>query len=335
MRGFGMGDILRGRECDGSRTLQTLRRKFAKKESKSDQRLAQPWTMFAILGSAIGPPVSQILGGPSLTVAKEERAKVSVPLPLTGRRILITRAPHQASELAGGLQRLGATVILIPTIEIGPPSSFAALDSAIASLSSFEFIAFTSANAVRAFAERAGTPPAIPQATRIAVVGPATARALEAVGLHPDVMPSTFTAESLAQTLLPEVRSRSVLLMLAEDAPRTLADILTAGGAHVQVAAAYANRIPETSLTKIAALLSDPERTPHAVTFTSASTAKNLVALLQAASMTLPNSVARISIGPITSKALDDLHLPAHAEATEATIDALLKAVRLYLRSEP
>jgi uroporphyrinogen-III synthase len=256
-------------------------------------------------------------------------------LPLMGRRVLVTRAPHQSSELAGGLWLLGANVILIPTIEIGPPSSFDALDAALASVHDFDLIAFTSVNAVHAFAERAAMLKTAPVTTRIAVVGPATARAAEAVGLRVDVMPPTFTAESLAHTLLLEASASNILLLLAEDAPATLEQSLTAGGACVQVAATYRNRIPQASLPEIAAILSDTTRMPHAVTFTSASTANNLEALLKAAGMTLPESIARISIGRVTSNALRDLGLSAHAEAAEATIDALLQAVVFCLKGQP
>ena len=248
-------------------------------------------------------------------------------LPLVGKRILVTRAPHQASELAERLRALGATPILIPTIEIGPPASYAALDAAIAALADFDLVAFTSANAVRAFRERGEALGVAPAPKRIAVVGPATARAVESMGLHVDVAPPTFTAESLAETLLPEVQGRKVLLVLAEEAPATLESALVAGGSQVTVAAAYGNRIPASSLSAITALFADPALYPDAVTFTSASTAANLVALLEAAGLTLPASVLRASIGPITSRALRDLGLPPHIEAVESTIGGLVDAL--------
>ena len=92
-------------------------------------------------------------------------------LPLAGKRILITRAPHQASELSDRLRPLGAIPILIPTIEIAPPSSYAALDAALGSLASFYLIAFTSGNAVEAFHQRAQLLGLTPAPRRIAVVG--------------------------------------------------------------------------------------------------------------------------------------------------------------------
>lgn len=252
--------------------------------------------------------------------------------PLTDRRILVTRAPHQASELADRLRDLGATPILIPTIEIAPPSSYAALDAALASIASFDVIAFTSANAVESFHQRANLLNLTQKPRRIAAVGSATARALESVGLHADLLPPTFTAESLAETLRPEASGRSILLVLAEAAPTILCDALLAANARVTVAAGYSNRIPEASLAALTSLFGDPANYPDAITFTSASTAANLIALLEAAKLTLPQSVIRASIGPITSRALSDLNLPPHIEAAESTITGLVTSLCDYFQ---
>jgi len=267
----------------------------------------------------------------------EESITISVnsssgSLPLAGKRVLITRAPRQASELAGCLRVLGATPILIPTIEIGPPSSFVGLDAALASLSGFDLIAFTSGNAVEAFHERAKLIGVTALPRQVAAVGPATARALQVIGLHVDVMPTTYTAEALAETLAPKASGLRVLLVLAEDAPVILHDALTAAGADVTVAAAYRNRLPEASLVAIASLFGDAASYPDAVTFTSASTAANLVALMAAARLVLPAKVVRASIGPITSRALRELGLPPHVEAAESTIPALAGALAAHFR---
>jgi len=269
---------------------------------------------------------------PSENRSAQTAPATDASLPLAGKRILVTRAPHQASELADRLRALGATPILIPTIEIAPPSSFAALDAALEQLDSFDLICFTSANAVDAFSDRAkllGLEPIAP-ARRIAVVGPSTARAVESLGLRADVVPPVFTAESLAQTLLPEAAGSRILLILAEGAPPTLRDALAAAGAEVTVAAAYRNRIPAGSLAAIQALFADPQSCPDAITFTSASTAANLAALLEAAGLALPDSVVRASIGPVTSRALGELGLPPHIEAPESTIPALVTALAAH-----
>lgn len=272
-------------------------------------------------------------------MSRKKEKDAPARLALTGRRILITRAPHQASQLAEQLRALGATPVLIPTIEIAPPASFAALDAALASLSGFDLVAFTSANAVEAFHRRAQLLGLKPVPRRIAVVGPATTRAVEAIGLHADIVPSTFTAQSLAQTilqtLLPEVPGASILLVLAEQAPVTLASALAAAGASVTVAAAYSNRVPEGSLAALTALFAEPANYPDAVTFTSASTAGNLIALLDIAGLTLPAATVRASIGPITSRALRELGLPPHLEAAESTIAALVAALAAHFHAAP
>jgi uroporphyrinogen-III synthase len=224
--------------------------------------------------------------------------------------------------------------VLVPTIAIGPPSSFAALDAALASLAEFDLIAFTSTNAVEAFYRRSQELGFAPTPRRIAVVGPATARALQAIGLKVDVTPPTFTAEALGETLRPESPGRRMLLVLAEDAPATLKSVLEAAGARITVAAAYRNRIPEGSLATITSLFAAPSDYPDAVTFTSASTAANLLALLRAAGLGLPGQVIRASIGPITSRALRDLGFPPHLEATESTIPSLVTVIANHFRAD-
>ncbi len=255
-------------------------------------------------------------------------------LPLAGKRILVTRAPDQASELVDQLRALGAAPILIPTIEIGPPSSYCALDAALASLRAYDIVVFTSANAVRAFQQRATQIGVMPSLRRIAVVGPATARAVEAIGLTVDLIPPTYTAESLAAALAPTASGRAILLIRPEthgaDAnaqPNPLAAILTAAGAIVTVAAAYGNRVPESSIAALRELFADPATYPDAITFTSASTATNLMALLDAAGLALPAAIPRASIGPITSRAMCELGCPPSIEAAESTVASLVEAL--------
>jgi uroporphyrinogen-III synthase len=254
----------------------------------------------------------------------------STAQPLSGRRILVTRAPHQASELTDRLRALGATPILIPTIEIVPPSSYAALDAALAALAGFDVVAFTSVNAVEAFQQRAELLGITPAPQRVAVVGRATERAVQATGLHVHVVPPIFTAESLAETLRPEALDRRFLLVLAENAPTTLHDGLVAAGAEVTVADAYSNHVPAASLAAMTSLFGDTAAYPDAVTFTSASTANNLIALLETAQLKLPEAVTRASIGPVTSRALSELNLPPHIEASESTIPALVDCLAAH-----
>jgi uroporphyrinogen-III synthase len=227
------------------------------------------------------------------------------------------------------LAAAGADPIPIPTIAIVPPESFAALDAALSELRGFDWLLFTSANAVEAFAERARAtgPAAIP--TRIAAIGPATARAVrELLPRGPDLVPKLSTAEGLAEVLLPHAAGSSMLLVRAAVARDVLPAALTAAGARVTVADAYRNVVPEESIARIQELFAnDP---PDAITLTSASTALNLHGLLGAARLEVPKGTVLASIGPITTQAMRELGWEPTVEARQATIASLVDALLEY-----
>ncbi len=223
-------------------------------------------------------------------------------LPLQNKRILVTRASHQSSDLALRLEALGAVPILIPTIEVIPPASYEALDAALAKLDTFDWIIFTSSNAVDVFAERHSSP----VRAKIAVIGPATARAVQKIGFHVDLIPPNYVAESLAESLASDIDDKSVLLIRATEARDVLPETLRQLGSTVTIAEAYRNHLPEESIPALRSLFASPGTWPDAITFTSASTVRNLFALLEAAGIAFPCSLVLASIGPITTKAIHD-----------------------------
>jgi uroporphyrinogen-III synthase len=246
-------------------------------------------------------------------------------LPLAHRRILITRAKGQASALATQLEALGATTILIPTIELAPPASWCALDAALASIRSFDWLIFTSANAVEAYTTRARTLRLQPHPRRLAAIGAATAKAATDAGLTVDLIPPQAVAESLAEALLPHAKGASMLLVRAAVARDILPKTLTAAGATVTIAEAYRTIIPQDSIEQLRTLFST--QPPDAITFTSASTAQNLAALLEAASIEMPDGIVLASIGPITSQAMRELSFEPALESSEPSIAALSSAL--------
>jgi uroporphyrinogen-III synthase len=249
---------------------------------------------------------------------------------LLGRRILITRTRQQASELATQLEAEGAETILIPTIELAPPTSFEGLDEAIISLAVFDWVIFTSANAVQAFDSRSKMLGILPRPHKVAVIGPATERAVQGIGLTPNLIPQRFVAESLAQALTPFANGSSMLLVRAEQARDILPDALRAAGARLTIAPAYCNLVPPDSIAMLRQVFADGERLPDAITFTSSSTATNLFSLLDADSLELPPQIVRASIGPVTSQTLRDLGYPATIEASEPSVAALCNALKNY-----
>jgi len=243
---------------------------------------------------------------------------------LAGKRILITRTRQQASSLAARLEAVGAVPITIPAIEIVPPESYAPLDAALRQLHTFDWLVFTSANAVEAFARRriSGLNP-----KKIATIGPATTKAVQGIGMHVDLMPPRYVAESLAEALAPHAAGSRVLLVRAEEARDVLPGSLTRAGATVIIAPAYRNQIPASSLLAIREVFSSPESHPDIITLTSASTVRSLISLLEDAGLILPPGIALASIGPITSQALRELGYEPTIEAREATISALVEAL--------
>jgi uroporphyrinogen-III synthase len=253
-------------------------------------------------------------------------------LPLQGRRILVTRPRGQASALAALLEEQGAEAILIPTIELAPPRSWCALDAALASIRSFDWLLFTSANAVYAYVSRARALGLAPQAKRIAAIGPATAKAVQESGLaaQVDLMPPQYVAESFAEALVPHAAGAQMLLVRAAAARDLLPEALTAAGAILTIAEAYRTVVPQSSVEAFARLFRDDP--PDAISFTSASTAHNLAALLEGSSLALPPGATLASIGPITSQAMRELSLNPTLEARESTIPALVAALVDYFK---
>ena len=154
---------------------------------------------------------------------------------MTQPRILITRSPHQSSDLAERLRASGIEPILIPTIEIVEPTTFAPLDTAISNLNTFHWLLFTSANAVEATSKRLlalkGT--GFSPSAKVATIGPATTRAAEAAGLPVDLTAPQAVAESLTAALLPyalqpDGTPTRFLLIRAEQARDHLPDTLRA-----------------------------------------------------------------------------------------------------------
>ena len=256
-------------------------------------------------------------------------------LPLLHKRILITRTRTQGSDLAAQLESLGATCVVIPAIEIIPPSSFDSLDDAVTRLESFDWLLFTSVNAVEAWVERLSVrgvrAPGL-RLPRIAVIGPATARAVQAAGFTVDLMPGAYVAESLSAALIPYALGAGMLLIRAAEARDHLPEALTAAGARVTIAEAYRNRMPSESIPMLQHVFSAPALVPDAITFTSASTVRNLVSLLEAAKVVLPSGIVLASIGPITSQALRDAGLEPDVEASTATMPALVECLIAGLR---
>ena len=260
-------------------------------------------------------------------------------------RVLVGRARHQASALSRELRKLGAEVLEIPFIEIRKPRSFRPLDTALKNLASYDWLILTSVNGVEAMWDRAKrlriTEAFSPTAKklRVAAIGPATKAAIEERGLKVDVVPKEYVAESVARSLKKKVKGKRVLLVRAKVARDVIPRELRKAGAQVDVVEAYETVIPKSSRARLRAVLRNSKLRPHVVTFTSSSTVKNFVALLDSRASRFKQKSRRknlladlggihfASIGPVTSSTLRQLGLSVHVEAEEFTIPGLVSAI--------
>jgi uroporphyrinogen-III synthase len=293
-------------------------------------------------------------------------SKIKVGLPLSGIRVLVGRAKHQAGKLSAQLRKLGAQVVEIPFIEIRKPKSFRPLDRALRSLGEgkYDWLILTSVNGVDAMwdrmgqlglisgknsgknregreftrAEKSGEKEAVLASggLRIAAIGPATKKAIEERGFEVDVVPKEYVAESVVRSLRKKVKGKRVLLVRAKVARDVIPRELRRAGAQVDVVEAYETVVPKTSRRRLQSLLTNPKGRPHVVTFTSSSTVKNFIELLDSEGRrgrgrprhTDLAGVRMASIGPVTSATLRELGLAVDIQAKKFTIPGLVAAIR-------
>jgi uroporphyrinogen-III synthase len=250
--------------------------------------------------------------------------------PLTGVRVLVGRARHQAGALSSGLKKLGAEVVEIPFIEIRRPRSYKPLDTALKNLEAYDWLVLTSVNGVDATWERLSKLQLAKKNfkhLKVAAIGPATRKAIERRGLKVDVVPEEYVAESVVKSLRRKVKGKTVLLARAKVARDVIPRELRKLGAQVDVVEAYETVIPASSRARLRAMMKNPAKCPDVITFTSSSTVKNFVALAGRISRPIRKEITMASIGPVTSSTLAELGLGVDIEAKEYTIPGLIQAI--------
>ena len=249
--------------------------------------------------------------------------------PLAGKRILITRSSRQASSLAEALEAQGAEVLRIPTIEFLPPESYDRLDSSLEDIASFHWLIVTSANGAAALADRLQflqIPKQRLHHLQIVAIGPATAVALEHIGLPVAAIPDRYVAEAVVAMLRDRVAGQRILLARAAVARDVIPAQLRKCGADIRVAETYRTVVPPESVAQVRALFQPGKPLPDAVTFTSSSTVNNFFTLLAASGVEPPPGLCAVSIGPVTSRTLRQHHWEPAAEGADHHIPGLVAA---------
>jgi len=253
--------------------------------------------------------------------------------PLFGKRIVVTRTREQASELVSLLEENGASCLEHATISIEPPDSWQQTDQAIAQLATFDWLVFTSINAIHAFFKRLqeqGHDCRKLHGVKIAAVGRVTADCLLQYGLRADLLPAEYTGEGLVAALSKtDVTGKKVLIPRAMKARKVLENGLAEAGATVTIAPVYQNVPPLSEGQQLREELKAEKI--DMVTFTSSSTVRNFVDMLDCkdnrALQELLDGVMIAAIGPITGQTVREYGLAVHVQPETYTIPAMVQAI--------
>jgi uroporphyrinogen III methyltransferase/synthase len=258
--------------------------------------------------------------------------------PLLGKRIVVTRARQQASDLVRLLSDLGAECLEFPTIKIILPKDPEPLKQAVENLSAYDWIIFTSVNGVIHFFEQLFAARKDVRALshmQTAAIGPATAERLFEFGLTSDIAPETYRAESVVAAFKGlNLQGKKILLPRAKEARPILPVELTKMGAKVDEITVYETlKVTENADDLVQAL---EDKRVDLITFTSSSTVKNFKALLPSDNFQkLMQGVTIASIGPITTNTAKKLGFDVHVSADSFTIPGLVEAIQQYYQKNP
>jgi uroporphyrinogen III methyltransferase/synthase len=246
--------------------------------------------------------------------------------PLAAARIVVTRASHQAQSLVHELERFGAEVILLPAVAFEAPQDSGPLDHALGELSKFDWVLFTSQNAVRFVSSRLEQLGLANIAQRIATLGPATAEISREQGFPVDYVATNHTARSLADELRDSINGRSVFLPHSDRADDQIANALRESGALVTDVIAYRTVAPEEPdqaiLDRIRGGAVD------VIIFASPSAFDNVAAILGTGDLiTIAEHVQFAAIGPTTARAMRESGVRVHIEAEEPSAEGLADAI--------
>jgi len=253
--------------------------------------------------------------------------------PLSGKRILITRAREQADQFTSHLKRLGAEVIVFPTIEIVPPLRWDRVDQAIARLKAYDWVIFTSANGVHYFWQRLkerGNHFRVPSSLKVCAIGPATANQLREKGVRVDYIPREYIAEAILDGFEKmTLQGSQILLARARIARDVLPRGLRKMGAEVDVVEVYRTVKPKGGARRLRQLLADEKI--DLITFTSSSTVNHFVELLKKEDLkSALKGIVIACIGPVTTRTAKAWGMRVQIQPEAYTIPALTRAIAEY-----
>jgi uroporphyrinogen III methyltransferase/synthase len=250
-------------------------------------------------------------------------------MPLTGTKVVVTRARGGSAKLIESLEAAGATIIEFPTIEIVDPEAWEPLDNALRDCAAgeYEWVLFASANAVeRVLGRLRASPEQVFAGVKVAAVGPVTAEALVEHGVQPSVVPAKFTGEAVSNEIGPGFGR--LLFPRVADGPRAGVEVIMRLGWAVDEVAAYRNVVARPDVPEAGAIAAGDF---DVVTFTSGSTARNFATLISAGDIGLapqdPPDKKVVCIGPSTARVAREAGLRVDAVANDYTVEGLVDAI--------
>lgn len=275
------------------------------------------------------PPAVIVVGE---VVRLREKLRWFDNLPLFGKRILVTRARHQASALSRMLSERGAQPVELPAIEIQHVDDTGEMDDAILNLQKYDWIVFTSVNGVERFFQRIDDVKLDSRAfgsLKIGAIGAATAKSLKQYGLIPDYCPDVFTGAALLEGFKKlDIIGKKFLLLRADIADEALAKGLLKSGAEVKEVTVYKTVKPTGGRIQARRIFADKI---DFITFTSSSTVSNLVASMGEKPFSI-NGAKIACIGPKTAETAIKAGFTVELMASEHTIPGLVAALENYYR---
>lgn len=277
--------------------------------------------------AGLRPPCIIVVG---YVAALRDKMKWFENRPLFGKRIVVTRARKQASDMVKKLSALGAQCLEYPAIRIAPAEDMTRVDTCIQGIGTFDWLVFTSVNGVEVFFRRLhglGKDTRALGHLKTAAIGPATAAKMGENGLFADIVPESYRAESVVAAFAGRnVSGKKVLLPRAAGARPVLPEELAKMGAEVEEVLAY-RAVPDTEDTET--LIENLRgKNIDMVTFTSSSTVTHFKALLPDDEFErLVSGVTIAAIGPVTAETARKKGFSVHITAAEFTIDGLCRAI--------
>lgn len=248
--------------------------------------------------------------------------------PLFGKNIVVTRARSQSSSLVEEINELGGNPIEFPTIKTREIPENIELQDAIEDIEKYNYIIFTSKNGVEIFFDKLfklGFDSRRLRGTKIVAIGPATNKALEKWGIKSDIIPKTYVGESIYEELKTIVKSEdNVLIPRSKEARSYLVDSLSPL-CNVNEVHTYETLLGDGNRDEILKYLENDKI--DYITFTSSSTVRNFVEILGKENIDKLIKTRVISIGPITSKTIQEFGLDIYKEANSYTIEGILKCI--------